>query len=206
MHDQRPCDLCAFLCGWCCWRRSCSAWWSQGYFGSHQWPPSSLCKWGSLFRGFPVLHPGLPLSLWCCLLLWSSFLHCPFTPCGTACCLFVSFCGAAWPLLAPCDAACCLCFPGSGSVWTAAAVYVRAGGVGGASVALLVVGVFEARGRIFNFQYAMADSAISPLTMTGGAGTYPSTISTCPARNKRGSRSCLPWSPGSSLPQYSWPP
>ena len=37
-------------------------------------------------------------------------------------------------------------------------------------VASPVVGVFEARGTIFNFQYAIADSAISPLTMTGGGG------------------------------------
>ena len=100
-----------------------------------------------------------PHSLWYCML---------------------SFCGAAWPLLAACDAACCLCFPGSGGVWTAAAAYVTPGGVGGASVAALVVGVgsacvvaflvvgiFEAKGTIFNFQYAIADSAISPLTMTG---------------------------------------
>jgi len=76
-------------------------------------------------------------------------------------------------------------------------------------VASPVVGVFEARGTIFNFQYAIADSAISPLTMTGGGGasTYPSTIPPVRGRtNKRGSRSCLPWSTGSSLSKYSWPP
>jgi len=79
--------------------------------------------------GDPV---GLPLSLLC--------------PCfgSAACCFCPCVGGIAWAVSgresARCGAACRPCLLCTGGVWTAAAAYVRAGGVGGASVAVLVVG------------------------------------------------------------------